>query len=265
MRSLGEYGSFIFDLYGTLIDVHTDEGSPALWAKLSEWYAVFGADYEPRELGEKYRAAVAEAERALGEASGCPLPEIKLEDVFIRLLKDAPGRRAALSPEGRLDTWAADTANVFRILSRDRLNPYPGAAELLKYLKNTGKRTFLLSNAQAVFTVPEIEACALDGLFDGVYLSSEHGMKKPHPEFMESLLREYGINREDAVMVGNDWYSDVAVAAACGVAAAWVNTDRRSEYEKEYSRGMIREKYPDARVAEFESVSDLFDVLRGAL
>ena len=255
-RSFYDYHDYIFDLYGTLIDVHTDEGAPEFWQKMSEWYAVFGADYEPSDLGERYRQTVAKEERALGAATGVALPEIKLESVFLELLGEAPRRHDAKLPDD-MDAWARDTANVFRILSRDRLVPYEGARELLEKLRGLGKRTFLLSNAQSVFTVPEIEVCGLSDLFDGMHLSSDKGAKKPEPAFLEGLMTEYGVDRRRAVMVGNDWHADMGVAAACGVDGMWVNSDRRSEHEKEVFRGMIRERYGDAYIAEVESIKDL--------
>ena len=255
-RSFYGYNDYIFDLYGTLIDVHTDEGAPEFWQKMSEWYAVFGADYDPYALGEKYRQTVAEEEQELGEATGAALPEIKLESVFLELLGEAPRRHDAKLPDD-MDAWARDTANVFRILSRDRLVPYDGAKELLEKLRKLGKRTFLLSNAQSVFTVPEIEICGLSGLFDGMWLSSDHGVKKPEPSFMEGLIAEYGIEKRGAVMIGNDPYADMGAAAACGVDGVWVNSDRRGEYEKEVFRGMIRESYGDAYIAEVESIKDM--------
>ena len=216
---------------------------------MSEWYAVFGADYEPSDLGERYRQTVAKEERALGAATGVALPEIKLESVFLELLGEAPRRQDANLPDD-MDAWARDTANVFRILSRDRLVPYEGARELLEKLRGLGKRTFLLSNAQSVFTVPEIEVCGLSDLFDT-------GAKKPEPAFLEGLMTEYGVDRRRAVMVGNDWHADMGVAAACGVDGMWVNSDRRSEHEKEVFRAMIRERFKGAYVAEVESIKDL--------
>ena len=32
------YENYIFDLYGTLIDIHTDEGEQKLWKALAKYY-----------------------------------------------------------------------------------------------------------------------------------------------------------------------------------------------------------------------------------
>lgn len=39
------YSNYIFDLYGTLIDINTDESSNEFWYKLSLFYSFKGAIY----------------------------------------------------------------------------------------------------------------------------------------------------------------------------------------------------------------------------
>ena len=52
------YRNYIFDLYGTLVDIHTDEEDPAAWAALARFYSYYGARYAPDAL----RAACTEPE-----------------------------------------------------------------------------------------------------------------------------------------------------------------------------------------------------------
>ena len=33
------YQNYIFDLYGTLVDIHTDEDQPPAWAALARFYS----------------------------------------------------------------------------------------------------------------------------------------------------------------------------------------------------------------------------------
>lgn len=37
------YKNYIFDFYGTLVDILTDEKDPALWDKLAQLYQAYGA------------------------------------------------------------------------------------------------------------------------------------------------------------------------------------------------------------------------------
>ena len=48
------YQNYIFDLYGTLADTHTNEGKHYLWNKLSAFFSAYGAIYEPLELKKAY-------------------------------------------------------------------------------------------------------------------------------------------------------------------------------------------------------------------
>lgn len=52
------YQNYIFDLYGTLVDIHTDEDQPAAWAALARFYSYYGARYAPDELHAAYLAEV---------------------------------------------------------------------------------------------------------------------------------------------------------------------------------------------------------------
>ena len=76
-----KYKNYIFDLYGTLIDIETNENGLALWKKMAGLYSVYGADYSWRELKKRYSEYVQEEEEILREETGYTYPEIKLEKV----------------------------------------------------------------------------------------------------------------------------------------------------------------------------------------
>lgn len=263
MRPFMDFQHYILDLYGTLVSIHTDERQPELWQWMADWYATYGADWTPAALARRYDRLVAQAEALLKRRSGCAYPEIRLEDVFLRLLKEAgrthPAAEAPRGPEAEA-AWARATANAFRVRSRAWLRPYPGAAALLEALRARGRRVYLLSNAQAVFTRPEIERCGLDGRFDDVWLSSDHGVKKPEPRFLGDLLAAHGMAADDAVMIGNDWAADMAVAAANGAWGFHVNSDRLSPARLRVERLRLAAQFsPEAaqRVAEAASIAQL--------
>ena len=48
------YKNYIFDLYGTLIDINTDEWSIDIWEKMAIYYGYKGAHYTAEELNEEY-------------------------------------------------------------------------------------------------------------------------------------------------------------------------------------------------------------------
>ena len=228
-----EYRNYIFDLYGTLVDIHTDEGRPEFWQKMAGWYESYGADWAGEELQRAYLAMVREEEEKLGALNGSAYPEIQLEIVFLRLLKEAPARHRAAgtgasSRSGSFragNAWIQATATMFRVLSRDRLRCFDGVPEMLRGLKNQAKRVFLLSNAQRIFTVPEMEQCGIADCFEGIYISSDRGIKKPEPRFLLQLMEEHELAPAETVMIGNDPDTDMAVAHACGVDGILVSSD----------------------------------------
>ena len=39
------FKNYIFDFYGTLVDIETDESSPVLWDTMAQIYQSYGANY----------------------------------------------------------------------------------------------------------------------------------------------------------------------------------------------------------------------------
>lgn len=100
----------------------------------------------------------------------------------------------------------------------------PHALETLDALKKHGHRVFLLSNAQSCFTNDELIALGLFDRFDGILLSSDAGLKKPYRGLFELLFTRYAIDRNNAVMVGNDAIADVGGAHAAGIQSRYYHT-----------------------------------------
>ena len=233
--------NIVFDLYGTLVDIHTDETRSALWKPIAALYACYGARYGWRELRDAYRRMVAEETKRQAARVGSEWPEIDLGRVFLRLRNEAPG---AAPWTGDEDTWVQAVANAFRVLSRAWLRPYPHTHAALAALRQRGHRLYLLSNAQALFTRPELSVMGLADAFDGVFISSERGVKKPEPRFMADLLAAWRLDPAETVMVGNEVASDMAVADACGVAGVLLNTGglSRDEIDAQIARAGIRHR-----------------------
>lgn len=85
------YKNCVFDLYGTLIDINTDEWSIELWEKMAVYYGYKGAIYTAEELNEEYGKLV-EAEKSLytDDTRTTALSTLRL----IRYLKNFTTKRA---------------------------------------------------------------------------------------------------------------------------------------------------------------------------
>ena len=214
------YQNCIFDLYGTLVDIRTDETRPQLWEKMAAWYREHGADYAPGELRDAYFRTVRRMEGGAAPLRGDAHeahPEIRLELVFQKLFQ---AKGADVGPD-----LAVQTGRRFRKGSLDYIRLYSGAAELLKALRANGQGVWLLSNAQRIFTEYELRALGIETLFDGICLSSDYGCKKPDRRFFEQLLTEHGIARPGAVMIGNDGVCDIQGARAVGLSTLYIRSN----------------------------------------
>ena len=63
-KEVSMYRNFIFDLYGTLVDIHTNEYKPSLWKKMALFYSFQGAAYTGKELRCRYRQLKTAARKA---------------------------------------------------------------------------------------------------------------------------------------------------------------------------------------------------------
>lgn len=269
-----EKKNLIFDLYETLIDIRTDENSLSLWRGMAQLYMRCGAVYRHKELQQAYLRMVGEEETRLRAETGFLHPEIQLETVFKRLLGEAPEHISAdrlgmpdvpTGDSGREDSfWLYMIANTFRSLSMRRFRLFPGTIQTMEKLRQEGYHLYLLSNAQAIFTKPELELTGLINEFDAVYISSEKGMKKPQKEFMQLLIDEQQLDPESCMMIGNDTESDFGVALPCGVAGCLLNTYHLSNDEIERRFTSLRERFPGAQTVVIHSgrLADLPELLQ---
>ena len=154
-----KYENIIFDLYGTLVDVWTDERSKKLWESLAWYFCLHQVEYSWKELKKAYFNEVKLQEERLNKEIG-GYAEIDLMKVFeqLYLKKGKAVEKSVLS----------ETVLMFRALSMKRLQLYEGVEDLLRSLKEKGRKVYLLTNAQRVFTEREIEMLHLKEYFDDI-------------------------------------------------------------------------------------------------
>lgn len=217
-----DYKNYIFDLYGTLVDIHTDEGKTELWEKLSLFYGYYGAVYQPGELQEAYQAMVAQEENSYSHEA---YPEIELEYVFQKLF-EKKGIKAGLE-------LAVHAGQFFRILSTEYVKLYDGTKEMLAKLREEGKKVYLLSNAQEIFTSYELHYLGLTPYFDDIFISSTCQCKKPDTKFYQMLIDKHHMKIEECLMIGNDNNTDIAGAKELGMDSLYIHSNLSPELNGE--------------------------------
>ena len=205
------YDYYVFDLYGTLVDIHTEEDDRNLWEKMCLFYGYYDAHYTPEEMQESYGALVKGKEAELKmtleedphyahEAS----PEIEITEVFKELFA-----KKGVKADKHL---AVHAGQFFRVLSTEYVKAYEGTEEMLKKLRDAGKKVYLLSNTQRIFTEYEMHVIDIAKYFDGILISSDYKTKKPDKRFFDILINRYDIDPSKTLFIGNDSKTDIGGA-----------------------------------------------------
>lgn len=222
------YDNYVFDLYGTLMDIHTDESNPIIWEKLAFFYGYYDARYTGDEIKAAYESLIHGKEK---EMQGDMLkagkdnpryaheafPELEITDVFQKLFEE----KGVMADR----TLAIHAGQFFRVMTMDYVRYYPGTTEMLQQLKKQGKGIYLLSNAQHIFTEYELHALDMAQYFDGIMISSDYGTKKPDPRFFDMMMEKYDLQKEGTLFVGNDSKTDIAGAQSVGLDTFYVNSN----------------------------------------
>ena len=211
-----KYENVIFDLYGTLVDIWTDEKRKKVWESLAWYFCLHQAEYSWKELKKAYFHEVKLQEKQLRIEMG-EYAEIDLLKVFDQLYQ----KKGKMVEHSVL----SETALMFRALSIQRLQLYEEIENLVQSLKKHGKKVYLLTNAQRVFTEREIEMLHLKEYFDDIVYSSDERVKKPDVRFYQVLIERHHLNPETTVMVGNDGLCDVEGALEAGIQAVHVHSN----------------------------------------
>ena len=211
-----KYTDLVFDLYGTLVDIHTEE-TDLVWEKTAFYFGFYGARYSGPQLKAAFEAALRRREAKAGQSYEC-FPDIPFEEVMAELFREKGVTENA-------EVLGIHAAQLFRISSLDYIGLYPHALEALAKLRKAGYRLWLLSNAQAIFTAYELRLLGLGDQLDGIYLSSNYQCRKPDLRFYQALISDRGLDVSKTLMIGNDRQTDIAGAKAAGMATLYMHTD----------------------------------------
>lgn len=219
------YKNYLFDLYGTLVDINTDEYKSSLWKDLAMIYSLSGARYTPGEIHEQYDVLLKKQILSIPKDKYTTTPEPQIEYVFQKLFTQK-GVKCDME-------LAKVTGRTFRALSLTYLKLYDGVDELFKAIRSHGGRSFLLSNAQRIFTEPEIRLLGLYDLFDDIMISSDEGSAKPDIKFYKRMLDKHDLDPRETIMIGNDYITDIRGSYQAGLDSLYLHTNISPEIKGE--------------------------------
>lgn len=203
--------ALIFDLDGTLIDSRQD-----LIHSINAMLLELGHKELPEKMISSYigHGAPHLVEKALG--NGCTPDELKRALEFFMIYYEAH----------KLDTTRA----------------YPEVAETLENISELPMA--VLTNKPVRMSVRILEALGLAKYFRAIYGGNSFERKKPDPLGARTILRELGMNAEEAAMVG-DSEVDVQTARNAGTLAVAVNYGFGVHDRKAYPADIYFEHFGD--------------------
>ncbi|MGH2345370.1 MAG: HAD family hydrolase [Chloroflexota bacterium] len=107
----------------------------------------------------------------------------------------------------------------------------PSNADALRTLRDAGFRLGLVSNITLLgeWVREDLDRLGVLDLFDAVVLSSEEGIRKPHPRIYQTALDRLGIEGRSAIFVGDRLREDIAGPQAAGMRAVLTHQFRHED------------------------------------
>ena len=222
----------IFDLYGTLVDIRTDEEKPELWENLYLNYHKKGLTFDSTQLKLEYEKLVKEEILRMKREG-----QKREEEAWGRSQKAEKEEAQGLSQKTEKEEACSQSQKTEKEEARylSRVSEYDPEidltrvfAQLFEESKPTDPliwdfgRYFRELSIEKLSLYPEARAMLLA---NGIYISSDYGCKKPDPRFFNILLKEQGIDPAHAIMIGNDGNCDIAGARQVGLHTLYLHSE----------------------------------------
>lgn len=223
----GDIRCILFDIYGTLLisgsgDIGTEEKAQLPAAQIKDLLQRYEIDIPPLQINGNLERAISQR-HAQAKRRGIDFPEVQIEAIWKEILGFSDlqrGKRFALE-------WELCTNPVY---------PMPHAARLLRAIKESGRITGIISNAQ-FYTPLILERLLGDDLKglgfarDLIFFSYHLGYAKPSARLFEQASKATALRRlppDSVLYIGNDMLKDIAPAKRAGFQSVLFAGDKRS-------------------------------------
>lgn len=117
---------------------------------------------------------------------------------------------------------------------------------ICRRLKNTCKQ-YVVTNGVASTQYSKLGLAGFLDVMDGVFVSDEMGVNKPHPEFFNRCLEKIDEkDKEKILIIGDSLTSDIKGGNNAGIKTCWYNRDGKqasSEYRIDFTIKNLKEIY----------------------
>ena len=81
------------------------------------------------------------------------------------------------------------------------ISKFQDIEDLIRKLKATGHKLYVISNMTSVFTKDHSKLPILEECFDGLIFSYEHKIAKPDTRIFDLLVNKYDLNKEECIFI----------------------------------------------------------------
>ncbi|RPJ18737.1 MAG: HAD family hydrolase [Desulfobacteraceae bacterium] len=233
----------LFDINGTLIDIHTDEGMDEIYRAVSHFLTYQGIYLHRGEVRDRYFQIMEEQIKTSGEGQ----PEFDAVALWRKFLELNQNPAWRLSRD-RLEAMPRFLAEMYRGISRHRLELYPDVKSVLDEFKPRYSLA-VVSDGQSVWALPEMRAMGIDSYFDPIVISSDYGFRKPDPRLFQAALDGIGAGPEEVLFVGNDMYRDVFGARQMGMRTVFFTSNQGRQHMEGVEPDYIIYRFAELRQA----------------
>jgi len=118
---------------------------------------------------------------------------------------------------------AANIADSYRSRRDLGIQPFPGAMETVRWLREGGCRMALLTNGSAEGQRSKVTRFQLEELFDAILIEGELGYGKPDARVYRLALEKLGVRADETSMVGDSLECDVGGPQKVGIDGIWID------------------------------------------
>lgn len=194
----------LFDVNGTLTDIHTNEWHDDVYRVISHVLSYQGVTLSADVVKDLFFRTMKAQKLASGERQA----EFDVVDIFSQIILQHASAVTRALPQDKRAQLPLFLAEVHRAASRVRLQLYPGVLSTLQQLHGRYALA-VVSDAQTAYAVPELNAVGLAAFFDPIIVSGDFGYRKPDVRLFQTALSRMGLAPPDVLFVGNDLYRDV--------------------------------------------------------
>ncbi|MFD1361797.1 HAD family hydrolase [Lentibacillus salinarum] len=175
-------------------------------------------------------------------------------------------RLKAIVPEYRKRAWArslqeagvddaelaTELAGTFQGERRKRQFVYEETFDVLNDLKDNYRLLMLTNGSPDLQQTKLAITPELKPYFDHIVISGAFGKGKPDPSIFEYALELLSVEKDEALMVGDNPYSDILGASRAGIPSVWINHHKAEVKD-------VRQTYEISRLKELLNVLERID------